>query len=77
MKDNELLVNIGKHLKRLRQKAGFTSQVEFAESNDIPYNTYCRMERGEGSTLTSLNRVLNVHKISMADFFDGMENYTN
>jgi len=61
---------IGDRLKELRIKAGYTSYVDFAIQNDIQPKQYWRLEAGETNfTIKSLLRILDIHSISLEDFF--------
>ncbi|MEO5601740.1 MAG: helix-turn-helix transcriptional regulator [Cyclobacteriaceae bacterium] len=67
---NNTLVMVGSHLAELRLKKGFTTIKEFAERYDLPEIQYWRIERGKANiTLKSLTRILNIHRISLQDFF--------
>ena len=67
---NNTLALVGSHLGELRLKKGFTTIKEFAERYDLPEIQYWRIERGKANvTLKSLTRILNIHRISLQDFF--------
>lgn len=64
---------IGDRIRELRKKAGYTSYENFAFDNDIPRVQYGRLEKGVNFRITSLMRVLEVHKMSLEDFFAGLK----
>lgn len=65
--------SIGEKLVELRVKAGYTSAENFAFNNDINRVQYWRMESGNNFTMASLLRVLNIHKITLEEFFKGLK----
>jgi transcriptional regulator with XRE-family HTH domain len=66
----KMLVEIGLHLARLREKKGFTTIREFTQKFDLPEIQYWRMEKGKANiTLKSLMKILSIHKITLEDFF--------
>lgn len=67
---DQLLTVIGGHLAELRLKKGFSSIKEFAQHYDLPEIQYWRIEKGKANvTLKSLVRVLQIHNITLPDFF--------
>ena len=67
---DQLLSVIGTHLAELRLKKGFSTIKEFAQHYDLPEIQYWRIEKGKANvTLKSLVRVLQIHNISLPDFF--------
>lgn len=71
-KHEKRIAKIGDKLRALRTKAGYTSYENFAFDNEIPRVQYGRMEKGVNFRIATLMRVLDVHKITMAEFFDGL-----
>lgn len=65
-KEVELL---GKRIKQLRQKKGYTSQETFAYDNDYTLSYYSRMERGEDIRFTSLVKVCRALDVDLKTFF--------
>ncbi|HCI57347.1 MAG: helix-turn-helix transcriptional regulator [Bacteroidetes bacterium] len=61
---------IGRALKELRIKNGWTSYETFAVENDIDRKQYWRMEAGTNITLKTLLKVLSVHKLTLKQFFN-------
>ena len=69
-KDGEIQREIGDKLRQLRLKSGYSSYENFAVDNELSRMHYWRMEKGlTNLTIKSLCKVLNIHKISIDDFF--------
>lgn len=66
---DDRIIEIGKKLKILRLQKGYSSYEVFAWDNEIPRIQYWRMEKGTNFTITSLLRVLDVHNITLEEFF--------
>ena len=64
---------IGKQLKALRLKAGYTAALDFAYENDIHPAQYARYEAGTDLKLSSLIRVLSFHNLTLDEFFRDMK----
>lgn len=60
---------IGSELKKMRINAGYTSHESFAYDNELSRRHYWAAEKGKPIGITYLLRVLNIHKISINDFF--------
>lgn len=61
---------IGESLKDLRVENGYSSYENFAVEHDLSRMQYWRIEKGlTNLTLRSLIKILNIHKISIEDFF--------
>lgn len=71
MNDNAaVLVKIGNKLVQLRIKNGHKSYESFALENDLSRMQYWRIEKGKTNlTLKSLTRILNIHNVSIEEFF--------
>ena len=65
----ELLPKIGMKLKQMRINKGYTSYEMFAWENKLSRIQYWKMERGTNCTLKSLNRVLEIHHLTIDQFF--------
>lgn len=63
------ILKIAIKLKDLRQKGGYTSSETFAYQHDLSRVHYWRIEKGSNLTLESLLRILDIHKITLTDFF--------
>jgi hypothetical protein len=72
-KQQKRLLKIGERLRELRVKAGYKSYENFAYDNDVNRVQYGRMEKGANITIASLIKVLDIHKISFEDFFNGLK----
>lgn len=64
---------IGKRLKQLRMQAGYTAALDFAYEHDIHPAQYARYEAGSDMKISSLQRVLSFHNLTLKDFFAGIE----
>ncbi len=63
------IAKIAAKLKDLRIKAGYTSHESFAWDHEINRIQYWRIEKGSNITLKTLLTILDIHKVSMSDFF--------
>jgi transcriptional regulator with XRE-family HTH domain len=64
---------IGKRIKELRLKAGYTAADKFAYENEIGRSQYAAWEAGQDMKISSLLRVLKSHNMNIEDFFGGMK----
>lgn len=73
LKDTEItdkrIVLISKKLKELRINANYTSAESFAYDHDLNRVQYWRVESGTNVTLKTLLKILDIHKISLGEFF--------
>ena len=68
--EKKIIELMGKKLKELRKEKGYTSYETFAFDNEINRMQYWRMEKGlSNMSIATLLRVLEVHKMSLKDFF--------
>lgn len=66
----EICKDIGESLKNLRIKNGYSSYENFAVEHDLSRMQYWRIEKGlTNITIRSLVKILNIHHISLEDFF--------
>lgn len=63
------LVMIGNKIKELRIRKGYSSYEQFAFDHNLPRSGYGEHEKGRNMTLASLLRILDIHAISVKDFF--------
>jgi hypothetical protein len=63
------LRQIAHKLKRLRLAKGYSSYESFAFDHELPRVGYGRHEQGSNLTMTSLLRLLDIHQLSLAEFF--------
>ena len=69
--EKEILEKIGYKLRELRIKKGYSSYETFAFDNNLPRMQYWRIEKGKTNiTIKSLVKILKLHSISLAEFFD-------
>jgi len=65
---------IGDRIKELRIQKGYTSYETFAFEFDLPRVQYGRLEKGAANFhIASLLRILDIHKISLEEFFKGIK----
>lgn len=67
IKDIQLKISL--RLKELRLKEGYTSYENFALDKGIDRKQYWRAENGANLTVNSLIKLLNLHKITLEEFF--------
>ena len=60
---------ISQKLKEIRLSKGYSSYETFAFENDLNRVQYWRIESGQNITLKTLIKVLNIHNISLEEFF--------
>jgi hypothetical protein len=70
--EEDMLKKIGERLKELRIEEGYTSYEKFAWDNELNRVQYWRMESGANVTIKSLIKVVNIHKLSLEEFFKGI-----
>ena len=64
------LVRVGDKLIELRRQKGYKSHESFALDFELPRVHYWRLEKGRANfTLQTLSRVLDIHKITVEEFF--------
>jgi hypothetical protein len=61
---------IGQKLRELRIKSGHTAYDNFAFSHDLEKSTVIRAETGRNITLDTLIDLLNIHQITLKEFFE-------
>lgn len=67
-------IAIGVRLKELRIESGVPTIVDFARKHDLPQIQYWRIENGKSNvTLKSLHKLLSIHGIEVADFFNSLK----
>lgn len=67
------LKKVGQKLRQLRKDAGYSSFDHFAWEHKIPRNSYVNLEQGKNFQFTTLLRILEIHGISIKEFFSDME----
>lgn len=68
-KENVYLIKLGKRLKELRIKKGYTNYEYFAFENDIGRAQYGKYETGGNIQFDTLIRIIKALDISVKDFF--------
>ena len=70
----EIMQVVSVKLTELRKKKGYTSHESFAYDNDFARMQYWRIEKGKTNiTLKTLIKLLEIHQISLNDFFKEIE----
>ena len=62
-------LSIGQKIKRLRIEMGYSSAEIFAYEHGLNRVSYWRMEKGNNITLNSLLKIIDIHKITLKEFF--------
>lgn len=66
--------NLGKKIRALRIKKGYTNAEFFAYDHRINRSQYGKYERGEDLRFSSLLRILEIHNLTLKEFFsDGFD----
>jgi hypothetical protein len=73
IKPDKRQLQIAKKIKQLRLDKGYTSYEQFAWDHEINRVQYWRIEKGGNITLASLLKILDIHKLSLKDFFSDIE----
>ncbi len=69
-KNIELKISqISEKLKEIRLSKGYSSYETFAFENELNRVQYWRIESGKNITLKTLIKILEIHKISLEEFF--------
>lgn len=66
---DDRLSELGERIKDLRIAKGYSSSEAFAYDHNLNRVSYWRMEHGCNLTFRSLLKILDIHKISLSDFF--------
>lgn len=69
---DEQIQKIATKIKELRKAKGFTSYETFAFEHNINRVQYWRIEKGQNITLKTLLKVLDIHEITLSDFFKNL-----
>ena len=64
---------IGNRVKELRKKSGYNSYETFAVDNNMSRRNYWRIEKGKNFTIETLLKITKIHKITLEEFFKGLE----
>ena len=72
-KHEKRIGKIGEKIRKLRINAGYTSYETFAFDNEIPRVQYGRLEKGVNFRIATLIRILDIHKITLEEFFQDLK----
>lgn len=64
---------IAARLKKLRIEKGYSSYETFSWEHDLPRVQYWRMEKGTNFTIKTLLKILEIHGLSLKEFFNSLE----
>ena len=67
------IVKIANKIKKLRIDTNCNSHEHFAYDHEINRVQYWRIEKGANITIKTLLSVLDIHKMSLAEFFKDFE----
>lgn len=65
----EQLESVGNKLRLLRISKGYTNYEYFAFENNIGRSQYGAYERGQNMNLATLIKILNLHGLTLEEFF--------
>ncbi len=71
--EEKRLLAIGKQIRQLRIEMGYSSAEIFAYEHNLNRVSYWRIEKGCNITMISLLKILDIHKISLSEFFKRTE----
>jgi transcriptional regulator with XRE-family HTH domain len=60
---------IAKKLRELRIEKGYSNHETFAWDNNINRVQYWKVEKGSNVTIKTLLKILDIHNISLSEFF--------
>ncbi len=66
------LKSIGRHLREIRKEKGYSSAEIFAYENSLNRVSYWRIENGQNFTMKMLLKILDIHGMSLEEFFSSM-----
>lgn len=64
---------IGNRIRELRLGAGYTSYRTFANEHGMSSKGYWKVESGENFTVNTILKIVEIHKITLKEFFEGVE----
>lgn len=67
---DERIAKIANKIRELRIASGYTSAENFAYDHELNRVQYWRVENGANITLKTLLKILDIHKLSLAEFFN-------
>ncbi len=72
-KQEKRIKKIGEKVRDLRKAKGYSSYETFAFDNDLPRVQYGRIEKGVNFRIATLMRILDIHKLTLEEFFEGLK----
>lgn len=63
---------IANKIRQLRINAGYTSHENFAWDNNLSRVQYWRIETGANITMKTLLKILDIHKMTLSEFFQDL-----
>lgn len=73
VKIDKRVKKVAAKLKKIRIEKGYTSYENFAWDNNLPRVQYWRIEKGNNFTINTLLKILDIHKMSLEEFFKDLE----
>jgi len=64
------IIKVAEKLRELRIKKGYSNHEYFAWDNKINRVQYWKVEKGSNITMKTLLKILDIHGISISDFFN-------
>ncbi len=64
---------VAEKLRELRKRKGYTSYEKFSWDHDLSRMQYWRMETGTNFSFTTLLKVLDIHKLTLAALFSDID----
>ena len=71
--ENKRIMLIANKIKELRIKKGYSSHESFAWDNNLNRVQYWRIEKGSNITVKTLLSILDIHNITLSEFFQDMQ----
>ncbi len=72
MEEEKRIAGIAERIKQLRIDAGYTSYEQFAHRHNIQSKQYWRLEAGHNFNITTLFKILDIHGLTLEEFFKGL-----
>jgi len=70
--EDERILKIASRIRALRLQKGYSSHEYFAWDNNLSRAQYFRIEKGSNITMKTLLSILDIHGISLGEFFGEM-----
>ena len=67
------ILKIANRIKELRYQKGYSSHENFAWDNNLSRVQYWRIEKGSNITMKTLLTILDIHQVSLGEFFRDMK----